>query len=222
LARLSTPQANLKDLMTPKVQNLASHAGDADEDREAHDRGGIKRTGSKDSAVTVPGNTFCLQFLTLLVNGGAGAESVADSSGGASALPGSKEVEASGSPDPPPAETTPGGGLAALNPAAMFNQGSNWIDSLAQDMSSVLEGNDSTDIDTEGDTTFDDHDMSSYSQTDGEAEGQEEEFEFVMSNDDNSYNAGWWTDRRQGTRDKRSAEKKPWRKRRDPGPSLLD
>jgi hypothetical protein len=225
LARLSTPKANVKDPVTPKVQNLTSHPDDAEEDREARDGGGLKRSGSKDSAVTVPGNTFCLQFLTYLVNGGVGEESVAESATGYSAaVPRNKEAEGTHSPDAPPATTTPGGGLAALTPAAMFNQGSNWIDSLAQDMSSVLEGNDSTDVDTEGDTTFDDHDMSSYSQTDGEAEEEEEEeeFHFVMSNDDNSYNAGWWSERRRGPHSKRIAVKKPWRKRQDPGASLLD
>jgi hypothetical protein len=215
LARLTTPKANLKELMTPKAQNLTKASDDGCESPEAH-RPGIQRTGSKDSVVTVPGNKFCLQFLQYLVNGGVGDESVSESVVGCSAFPRSREVE---NPETSPAAVPAGGRMAALNPAAMFNKGSTWIDSLAEDMSSVLEGHDSTDIDTEGDTTFDDHDMSSYSQTDGEVEDDEE---FVLSHDDNSYNAGWWTGQRRGRPSKGKVEAKPWKKRRDPGDSLLD
>jgi hypothetical protein len=243
LAHLTTSRASIA---TPRVQNLAAKPDDA---TAQHRPGGIKRTGSKDSVVTVPGNTFCLQFLKYLVNGGAGDDSVAaDSLAGrpAALTTTGREAPVGGttaataavdSPGRPPAGTSAapgeggggsgsrggGGRLVALNPASVFNQGSNWIDSLAEDMSSVLEGHDSTDIDTEGDTTFDeDHDgMSSYSRTDGE----DEEEEFALSHDDNSYNAGWWTGqggRADPKKKEAAADKKPWKKRRDPGHSLLD
>jgi hypothetical protein len=107
--------------------------------------------------------------------------------------------------------------LSGLTPAAMFNKGSTWIDSLAEDMSSVMEGgNDSTEFDTEADvTTFEQE--SSYSRTDGEAEDEDYE-EFTYSHDDNSYNAGWWSGRGR----EQYQQRRRWRERRDDDDSVQD
>lgn len=242
LASLTPKTREIKHMMTPRARNLSqpiTHPTGEDTQLQTGENAGNgslhRRCASKDS-VSVPDNKFCLQFLQFLVTGGVTDDtSVTEQSAviaaTASPTPALANPIASGDTGGVPISAGAAGpqsnGLSAvLSPAAMFNKGSNWIDSLAEDMSSVLEGHDSTEFETEGETTtFDDRDdesSSSFSHTDGEVE-EEENFAY----DDNSYNAGWWSRGQQ--QPKHHGNKKPLprrlprRERRDDEEdSLLD